>query len=260
MRSRRHRRIVRHTVIVWAAAALVCGCAGESREYRTPLKAVMVALPLRNLRIGLLDVLVVPTMVEAERTALVAFPDEFMFLRRPSPTVADQPVLGLAERGGTVSSPRHVTDQRMMTPNPVGLSLTEIFVLALREAGLQVERYSSLASATEARVDLLLACVVRERRVVIEDVPSWSPNIGSLEASAQLVTTARRPSGWTSTRSLSTAVRITPVLVPFDDGGVNAMLPLGEAHAQGARTALTQVYYHLAMDLAHSLEADLTTP
>jgi hypothetical protein len=63
-----------------------------------------------------------------------------------------------------------------------------------------------------------------------------------------------------STRSLTTRVRIEPVVGPIDDGGAHAFLPVGEAHTQGARTALTQVYYNLAMDLAGGLQTGLTIP
>ena len=87
------------------------------------------------------------------------------------------------------------------------------------------------------------------------DAGRWPLNIAALEASGQIaVTVLEVRSGRMSTRSLNTIVRVEPVLAPFDDGGVNAMLPLGEAHLQSARTSLTQVYYNLAMELARALE------
>jgi hypothetical protein len=122
------------TIIVVMSGMLASGCA--PRDYRTPLKAITAAPHLRNLQIGVLDVMTVPTVVEAERTALVAFPDDVMFLRRSTPLPLISP-----ERGGTESSLANLTDQRIMVPNHVGLGITDIIVLALRDAGLRADAY-----------------------------------------------------------------------------------------------------------------------
>lgn len=240
--------IARSVLIVVASVELLFGCA---HDYRTPLKGVTVPARLSDLRIGFLDVMVVPPVVEADRTVLLAFPDEMMFLRRRAVEVA-HPLRDPPNRGGTVSSPMPADEQRIVVPRPVGLGITETFVLALRDAGLRVERYKSVGAATEAGVDLLVACVLNDRRVVFDDF--------ALEATAEIVVTVleiRPDRMWT--RSLSAAVRIEQVIGPVDDGGRNAMLPLGEAQAQSARTAVTQAYYNLAMDLAKSLATDVAT-
>lgn len=231
--------VARNVLIVVASVGLLFGCV---HDYRTPLKRVTVPARLSDLRIGFLAVMVVLPVIEADQTVLLAFPDEMMFVRRRALAVAHL-------RDPRLRDPPGTGEQRIVVPSPVGLGITETFVLALRDAGLRVEFYRSVGAATEAGVDFLIACVLNDRRVVYDGFEF------RLEAAAEIaVTVLEIRSGRMWVHSLSATVRIEPVIVPFEGDAANTMLPLGEAQIQSARTALTQVYYNLAMDLAKSLE------